>query len=147
MQVSRKFGNSLENLNDFILKYQLPDSLTIFLIWKPCRRTKKYLKHVKKKKFCIIIMLKLFIVCLKKNWIVLRIFQKGWTLVFDGSDRIQISEKFVNNQKVWRKSLKTMIKCFQNACSFSQQTFQSDWIFKKVFPKKIRHIFHGSDSF
>ena len=34
MQVSRKFGNSLENLDDFWLKYQLPDSLKIFLSYE-----------------------------------------------------------------------------------------------------------------
>ena len=86
----------------FWWKCQLPDSLKIFLMWKPFRQTIEYLKCVKKK--CISIMLKLFIVCMKKSEFSLRIFRKCWTLVFDGSDNFQITGKFVNYPYIPRKS-------------------------------------------
>ena len=50
MQVSRKLGNSLENLDDFWLKYHLPDSLKTFLVWKPFQQTIELLRCVKKNK-------------------------------------------------------------------------------------------------
>ena len=46
MQVSRKLGNLIKYLDDFWLKYLLTDSLKIFLIWKPFRKTIKYLKRL-----------------------------------------------------------------------------------------------------
>ena len=94
LQQIGRVGRFRENLVGFWWKCQLPDSLKIFLIWWPFRRTIEKFKCVKKG---ISIMLKLLIVRTKKSEFSLRTFQKGWTLVFDGSDNFQISEKFVNN--------------------------------------------------
>ena len=61
-------------------------------------------------------MLKIFIVCLTTIRIVVRIFQKGWTLLFYGSDRFQISGKFVNNLEVLKWLFKKTLK---NHCNLN----------------------------
>ena len=41
MQVYRKFRLKKKKFNDFLLKYLLPESLKIFILWKPFKQTIK----------------------------------------------------------------------------------------------------------
>ena len=44
------------------------------------------------------------------------------------------------NLEVLGKSLKTVIKDFQNACNFNLQTFQTDWIKKKILNNFVNFL-------